>query len=704
MKYILLIPLCIYSCILPVEMIAQGVSTFPEEPDETISLSADIAFDGEAGLGEFYIWYGCGRKKINKPVIVVEGFDPLNEHDADFIYNDRINQAGMAEKLRSDGFDIIGLNFANGGDLIQRNAFVLTKLIDVINDSLRHNNSLAKSVVWGYSMGGLVARYGLAYMETNNLSHNTGLFITYDTPHQGANIPLGYQHMAAFWLDFFDRLTNDGIEFRLNPLVSLAIASISPQPALTFNETQQVLFDTDDIDMLEDIEDNMAVLNETVVSQGTGAMEQMINPYYESSNTVRAQFLTDLSSVGGYPQNLRKVAIANGSGTGVKQGLTTLYPSLFNWGYIERKTVGQGDVDVLTIRNDVRILPGRNKKVFHGEIKAGIAFFTNTINYSHTGYATTDGTASGTLYPAIDDAPGGFFDPIGPLLEQLADNINDNGFGTAAVGLNTKYSFIPTISALDINTADYFFDVKTEITGYPYPTQSNITPFDAIYAPDENTGHTSIPDQTIFDAIINEIKQFNPDDIYLQNETVTDDRLYEVNSTIMAGSNVLNSEPQGEFIIAAETDVSLIAGEAIYLEPGFEAEWDAEFHAYLSDFCESVATSCKASDDMVPISDFEKATPDTDHELSGPKETILLYPNPFNSSATIEFTILEEQQVYLEVHNIMGEKVRSLITGLIYPAGRHLVTMDGAGLTPGLYFCQLKTETFETSLKMLFSR
>ena len=44
------------------------------------------------------------------------------------------------------------------------------------------------NVVIGLSAGGVVARYALAKMESQNVSHDTSLYISYDAPHTGANI------------------------------------------------------------------------------------------------------------------------------------------------------------------------------------------------------------------------------------------------------------------------------------------------------------------------------------------------------------------------------------------------------------------------------------------------------------------------------------------------------------------------------------
>jgi len=76
-------------------------------------------------------------------------------------------------------------------------------------------------------------------------------------------------------------------------------------------------------------------------------------------------------------------------------------------------------------------------------------------------------------------------------------------------------------------------------------------------------------------------------------------------------------------------------------------------------------------------------------------ETALLsnYPNPFNPSTTIAFEMAREGQVCIEVYNIKGQKVRSLVNGL-RSAGSHTVVWNGrddcgVAMSSGVYFYKL---------------
>ncbi len=60
------------------------------------------------------------------------------------------------------------------------------------------------------------------------------------------------------------------------------------------------------------------------------------------------------------------------------------------------------------------------------------------------------------------------------------------------------------------------------------------------------------------------------------------------------------------------------------------------------------------------------------------------YPNPFNPSATIEFEITRAGQVRIDLYNILGEKVKSLVNRN-YFSGRHQYRLNEPGLASGVY-------------------
>ncbi len=64
------------------------------------------------------------------------------------------------------------------------------------------------------------------------------------------------------------------------------------------------------------------------------------------------------------------------------------------------------------------------------------------------------------------------------------------------------------------------------------------------------------------------------------------------------------------------------------------------------------------------------------------------YPNPFNASTNISFSLPEAGEVSLEVYNLMGQRVATLVNGNKV-AGQHTVTWDAASFSSGVYFYKL---------------
>jgi len=66
------------------------------------------------------------------------------------------------------------------------------------------------------------------------------------------------------------------------------------------------------------------------------------------------------------------------------------------------------------------------------------------------------------------------------------------------------------------------------------------------------------------------------------------------------------------------------------------------------------------------------------------------YPNPFNASTNISFDLPEAGQVKIDIFNILGEKVATLLEDNLQ-AGSHTVTWNAGGLASGIYLAKLST-------------
>ena len=65
------------------------------------------------------------------------------------------------------------------------------------------------------------------------------------------------------------------------------------------------------------------------------------------------------------------------------------------------------------------------------------------------------------------------------------------------------------------------------------------------------------------------------------------------------------------------------------------------------------------------------------------------FPNPFNPSTIIQYDLPEKAEVVLQVYDVLGRKVRTLVDNM-EQAGTHEVSFDASDLASGVYFCRLK--------------
>jgi len=76
------------------------------------------------------------------------------------------------------------------------------------------------------------------------------------------------------------------------------------------------------------------------------------------------------------------------------------------------------------------------------------------------------------------------------------------------------------------------------------------------------------------------------------------------------------------------------------------------------------------------------------------------YPNPFNPMTTIQYQVPTEAKVRLEVYDLLGRKVATLLDRRI-PAGYHEVSFDASSLASGVYIYRLVAGSFSKTRKMM---
>ena len=128
------------------------------------------------------------------------------------------------------------------------------------------------------------------------------------------------------------------------------------------------------------------------------------------------------------------------------------------------------------------------------------------------------------------------------------------------------------------------------------------------------------------------------------------------------------------------------------------AAWDADGDLYLADFYSNGVYLYTA--DASSVSDDPKSVIASGYLL---KQN---YPNPFNPDTKIEFTIPASEQVSVNVYNLEGRLVKTLIDQEMR-SGQHVVRWDGTNqvgtkVATGMYIYQLKTNSTVLHRRMTF--
>jgi hypothetical protein len=469
-----------------------------------------------AGLGEYEIFLDTDTGILDKPIILVDGFDPDDSRTLSGLY-DLLDFSGtggdqnLGDLVRAEGFDLVVLNFpsyfrlddtgntllniddatdvngdlvineadypgstlVNGGaDFIERNAMLLVDLINTLNGPVVDGGKVGDEelVIIGPSMGGLISRFALNYMESTFQDHETRLWISFDAPHLGANVPLGFQHQFNF-LGF--GLGDDLNVEALQPVVNGLLKSPAARQLLV-DHFEAHLESGSDVNF-----DPTKLLPEA-------------HPY-------RGVFETTINGLTptGYPQNTRNISMINGSGIG------TPYQSLAStnvtpgFAALDLQNLALPDVPPLsnvTASININLTPATadNAQVISKIFVQGFFIFPITlidVEVEAQAPSFSDG---------VDAASGGLFDLGGFTAGLGGDPLIDNFL--SALQLD-KFSFIPSVSGMALNSdpvgeINWFHDISLGDPGSSGDTL-NETPFVNWYMPDNNENHVQLTDDNV---------------------------------------------------------------------------------------------------------------------------------------------------------------------------------------------------------------
>jgi hypothetical protein len=383
--------------------------------------------------------------RIMKPLIVVEGYDPSgivpNLTNGEFYdIDDFIDAIPLSFEQQLDdigSYDLIFLDFRDAVDDIIRNADLLKEAIRRINQekvpNVNNGNVRENNVVMGLSMGGLVARYALADMEkqdrqgiTNN-KHETRLLITHDSPHKGANVPLGLQCMIS---------SLASASFNIFNAVSIRISDLIPE--------------LNDLQTLAQAPASQQML--IVRGEKTGGGRSDFT--FTRNNFLEGEYRTMVSFPNNAPPPYKIVATSNGSECGTN--LLNPYSSLVNLNssidaiFLPYALYGSANIQAIL---GVNALPstGQISRIYAGAFLVNFRILGISISIS----LYRDDTNNPTGTAPYDTSGGGTYD----LARFVGNDLSNNTWGVRYLSLFSLYTrpyiaerfcFIPTPSALDV--------------------------------------------------------------------------------------------------------------------------------------------------------------------------------------------------------------------------------------------------------------
>jgi len=95
---------------------------------------------------------------------------------------------------------------------------------------------------------------------------------------------------------------------------------------------------------------------------------------------------------------------------------------------------------------------------------------------------------------------------------------------------------------------------------------------------------------------------------------------------------------------------------------------------------------------------------DADENVLSPSDfTLSAYPNPFNPTTTLSFTLSQPTHVNLDLFDIQGRLVQSLVNNMMN-TGSHSIAVDGTSLSSGIYFANLRANNQTRIAKLVLMK
>lgn len=563
-----------------------------------------VSFEASNGV-EMLIMHkkGCGNSNNNndigkRPIIFAPPYRPGVQPFSANKYWKQFDYKSVMSSLADMGYDIFFIKFRGkyGYASLELNGAAVAEFITSknIQKNFYYPNEDWENIVSGFSMGGQVARYALLKLESDHMynggeHHHSRLYAPFDSPHHSVNIPLFAQAVYK-------------------ELQSSNLFAYMAYKSLVDEASKDMCY--------------YHLLGSNIVNNGSNQKWIYPVPTTENLNyqsAVQTGYIHPFSHPNderiSFPSFTRNIGISTGN---------------INKDYDEEYSLTPGK---LLFKQDalVNFITFKRREVFaskYGGVhtifrnKESIVFFFPIV-YRNTDYRTVDAyewdmAAGGYKDEFYDEWVAGFI-PISPIsILRSTGNFWGNKY------YDKHMMFLPSTSALAIKPSiwqnnNLFYDLKSNdlmlnafnsnvnsnTFGYPNLGRPNdhfsITPFEALYCDIQTYEHIKM--QKTIDAnpaldgnylvylrdfVLDEVEA---DIVCLQNKTIGKNHVqtngykykawYKAYDQILIGHLVTPKTDPGDYIIEDSGEITVHAGNSITLSPGFHAQADSYFHAYI---------------------------------------------------------------------------------------------------------------------------
>ena len=740
------------------EVIKYSRSTFYVETTGWVHWP-DRKIDSVAGI-DAGIYNDCHNSdSVGKVLIYLSGFDMVENRFVPQIYQEMI-EMNRLNMLKDYDYTIVVVDWIFSKDNLETQAGRIEHLINIMKSLQRHSSKVEgeQFVLMAESMGGLIGRYALTEMEHLGQDHHTRLFVSYDSPQEGASIPLGLQYLYNWAANRYNHVAKAvNSSYILRHLFS------------TMSELEQTLHTTGVQQML---------LEQDVYKFPSGG------GYTFPENPVRTAFLNDLNNLntttGGWPAHCKLLGISDGlcdtnnHQVGFLNHIAAPGDAFLSLAMSMKMSIFHHTIMPFFTLSPMQILtsPASSGPVASiGMITYKWSFRHLLISLFHSGpfaaspwQAVNDGTSTLTAIDVkpYDIMPGGCTN----FFKYLPGNISDSkwlgllsyafkvdttsgsiyadaslfyvlNFTITGASVLPVWCFIPRFSALAYNTTAIGGMMDNDIYHSPVTTTLSRTNFDVISCEPSNTtiyprygqpngqdfvhiSHYSVdrlgvPAHYDLTWMTREMGDIN---MNLDNMDINRLALYQVADTIRAGmqispfyyypnhSNVLTrfngmwSKEKGFTVESSSANVTFKSGKEIYLEPGFSALQGCRFLAIIDTAADTCGYSYatlgkKGSGEGTIVSDTQE-TPNNGKVASG---VFKIFPNPTSSIWTVQLPD-DIQKANIIIYNTLGAEVaimRNIHTSIFNLSPEEMM------LKGGMYFLIIQTDRGQFKQKLIYN-